>query len=127
MKTTIKTLLATAALLVSFGIAPRVFAATFECTAVLAHDIQDVIWDGGGLYIDCAGAPASASRFGAIMGSTCSGSNPSAYTIKIWESMASSVLLSGRKLVITYVTTNNVAGCSNNFGYITALGLWRVP
>jgi hypothetical protein len=126
MKMTLRALLVSAALVVSFGFSANASAAaTFECTPVLAHDMQDVIWDGGGLFIDCAGAPASAPRWTAILGNTCSGGAPSIDTIKIWESLATEALLSGRKLVITY-TTNGAAGCTG-IGWITALGLWRVP
>jgi len=44
-------------------------------------------------------------------------------TVKIWESMATQALLSGRKLVITYTTPANRGG----IGWINILQLFRVP
>jgi len=89
---------------------------TFSCT----QGIQDIVWDGGGLYIDCIGQP---NRFAAFTFSPCAGMGAqSVDTIKLFQSLAESAMISGKLLVITYATP---ASCTASVGAIGSLTLSR--
>src|SRR5256885_979359 len=84
---------------------------TFSCT----QGIQQIVWDGGGLYVDCVGQP---NRFAAYSFNPCSGVFGNIDNVKIFQSIATSALLSGKLLTISYATP---ASCQGTVGAITAL------
>lgn len=70
-----------------------------DCTVTqLAYDSH--------LFVQCSGDPVN---YFAYLNDSCSATVASIDTLKIWESMFNSALLSGRKVDI-YFSTNN-AGC----------------
>ena len=77
--------------------------------------IQDIIWDGGGLYIDCTGQP---NRFAAYSFNVCNGYVGNIDNIKIFQAIATSAMLSGKTLQISYATP---ASCQGTVGAITSL------
>jgi hypothetical protein len=86
---------------------------SFSCTS----GIQQIVWDGGALYIDCIGQP---NRFVAYTTAPCSGMFPiSIDTIKIFESMATSALLSGKLLIISYATPASCQGTNGAINFLT--------
>lgn len=78
--------------------------------------VQDVVWDGGGLYIDCIGQPVR-FRTGPNL---CPTSPTTIDDVKLFQSIATAALLSGKTLMITYDDE-----CNPGLGYITALTLSR--
>lgn len=71
--------------------------------------IADIVWDGGGLYIDCAGQP---NRMAAFNFNICPGYTGNIDNIKIWQALATTAHLSGRSLMITFATPASCAGGS---------------
>jgi hypothetical protein len=88
---------------------------SFTCT----QGIQQVVWDGGGLYIDCIGEP---NRFVAYSFNGCSGVIGNMDNVKIFEALASAAFMSGRTLILTYATPGT---CVSGIGVITAVTLSR--
>jgi hypothetical protein len=88
---------------------------TFTCS----QGIQDIIWDGGALYIDCIGQP---NRFAAFSFSPCTGLAGNMDNVKIFQGLATSAMLSGKQLQISYATP---ASCQGTVGAITSLLLNR--
>lgn len=80
-----------------------------------SQGIQDIIWDGGGLYIDCTGQP---NRFAAYSFNVCSGYVGNIDNVKIFQAIATSAMLSGKTLQISYATP---ASCQGSVGAITSL------
>jgi hypothetical protein len=88
----------------------------FSCT----QGIQQITWDGGGLFIDCIGQP---NRFAAYSFNPCTGVFGTMDNIKVFEALATSAFLSGRLLVVTYATPASCVG--GGVGAITALTISR--
>jgi hypothetical protein len=89
---------------------------TFTCS----QGIQQITWDGGGLFIDCIGQP---NRFAAYSFNPCSGVFGNIDNVKLFESLATATFLSGKTLILTYATPASCVG--NNVGAITAVTLSR--
>jgi hypothetical protein len=87
----------------------------FTCS----QGIQQIVWDGGGLFIDCIGEP---NRFVAYSFVPCSGVNGSMDHVKIIEALASATFMSGRTLILTYAPPGQ---CVSGIGVITAVTLSR--
>jgi len=83
----------------------------FSCTQGIAF----VTWDGGGLYVDCVGQP---NRFAAFSFSPCTGVAGNIDNVKLFQAIATSAMMSGKQLNITYATP---ASCKAGVGSITAL------
>ena len=97
----------------------RAEAAAIIQTYTCNQGIQDVIWDGGGLFIDCIGQP---NRFAAFSFSPCSGIAGNIDNVKIFQGIATSAMLSGKTLQIWYATP---ASCQGTVGVITTLQMSR--
>jgi len=89
--------------------------ASFSCS----QGIAQITWDGGGLFIDCIGQP---NRFAAFSFNPCTGVFGNIDNIKVFEALATSALLSGKTLNITYAT---VGTCRADVGAITSLTITR--
>jgi hypothetical protein len=87
----------------------------FSCS----QGIQDIVWDGGGLYIDCIGQP---NRFAAFSFSPCTGVPGNIDNVKIFQAIATSALLAGKTLQISYATP---ASCQGTVGAVTSLLISR--
>jgi hypothetical protein len=121
-KTLVGRLLVAVALALSvFGLSLEAQAApvitSFSCT----QGIQQIVWDGGALYIDCIGQP---NRFAAFENvSPCAGLAPESMdTIKLFQSLATSAMISGKLLIVTYATP---ASCQGTTGAVVSLSLSR--
>lgn len=86
---------------------------TFSCN----QGIQYMTTDGSGLYVDCVGQP---NRFVAFSFSPCSGIAGSIDNLKMFETMVTTAMLSGKALNITYATP---ASCVSGFGVMVVAQL----
>ena len=89
-------------------------AADFSCT----QGIQQVVWNGGALFIDCIGQP---NRFAAFSFARCANYTGHMDNMKLFEALATSAMISGKLLIISYLAP----GTCDAVGAITALTLSR--
>jgi len=83
---------------------------TPDCTVMqLAYDTH--------LLVSCSG---DANNYYGYAGTSCSSpTTVTADTIKIWQSMLTAALLSGRKVIMSYNTGDGTSGCVNGARYIS--------
>jgi hypothetical protein len=93
-------------------------AGTWSCQ--VSNIVQDNGGGFGGFYIYCTSMPSGVGAFSNWVGK-CAGAPATADLIKVWHSMATAALLSGKTLQVTY----DNAGTCGSAGTTQALSLLR--